>query len=65
MATIVKKDELRDQAWKQDQGPLTTERHCRVTDGSRVGYRCIRWSRGRPELYGPVFTDCDETEIIE
>lgn len=62
---IRKQDKARSEKWKQDQGPITTERHCRVTDGERVGYRCVGWSNGIVSLYGPVYTDTDESEVIE
>lgn len=62
---IRSKDEERSAIWRQDQGPLTTEQHCRVTDGERIGYRCVNWNNGQVTLYGPVYADIDEMEIIE
>ena len=64
VAEIRAKDEQRDQTWKQDQDPLTSERHCRVTDGDRIGYRSVSWERGFPKLYGPVYSDVTEEEVI-
>lgn len=57
-------DRERDAKWKQIE-PVTNTEHCKVWDGEREGVRRVRWGKFGASLFGPVYADSSESEIIE